>query len=915
MKKTAFLRPIALLLALVLVLGNIALPTLADSSTNVVIKLHYNRPDVEYADWSVWFWNLGQEGVDIPFEDVDGEKIATFEVDPNVTSVGFIVKLPGWAAKDVAEDQFIDVAAYTSGTVHVYVESGVKGYTVVLGDDVVSGIKLTGAVYKEETGIVVNMTYTIGDGQGQFVVKGPDGEVEMASVTANDKVYTLVPAQPLDLYSDYTLIYNEEEYEITMPNVYSTESFETAFTYEGNDLGATWTAEKTAFRLWAPTASAVSVNLYKSGTEGTDDLIESIEMKADVNGTWVAEKEGDLNGVYYTYSVTRDGATVEAVDPYARTTGVNGKRAMVIDLASTNPDGWENDKDPNADLNITDAVIYELHVRDLSIDSSSGIQNAGKFLGLVEGGTTNANGVATGLDHMVDLGITHLHILPFYDYGSVDESKLDTPQFNWGYDPVNFNVPEGSYSTDPYNGAVRVSELKQTVMGLHNAGISVVMDVVYNHVYSGDSFCFNMIVPGYFSRISDNGKYSNGSGCGNDTASERSMVKKYIVDSVKYWADEYHIDGFRFDLVGLIDTETINAVIEEVHKTHPNVIFYGEGWTMSTNVTKDGYTMTTQQNAKETPEFAFFNDSIRDALKGSVFDAGKPGFVSGASGQEAAIQRGFMAQVNWCPNPTQTINYASCHDNYTLYDKLVASASGASAEDLVKMNNLTAAIYMTAQGVPFIHAGEEMLRTKNGDHNSYSSSDEVNSIKWDTLNDEEYQNVYNYYKGLIAFRKAHPALRMTTAEDVAANVSAITGLDSNVTAFQIKGGANGDESKGMFFVFNANEESTTVTLPDGLWGIYVNGEKAGTTSLGTASGELTVAPISAMVLLLEDPDYVAPSTEATESVDGTEGNDSNTGTNEPDNAGPGWVGTVLAIVATAVVAAGAAILVMKKRQK
>ena len=915
MKKTAFLRPVALLLALVLVLGCVALPALADSSSNVVIKLHYNRPDGVYDDWSVWFWNMGQEGVDIPFEDVDGEKVATFEVDPNVTSVGFIVKLPNWAQKDVNADQFIDVAAYTSGTVHVYVESGIEGYTIVLGDDVVSGIKLTDAVYKDGVGINVTMTYSIGSGEGQFKVIGPDGEVAIASVTENNAVYTIVTKEEIDLYSKYSLMYNGEEYTITMPNVYSTESFEKAYTYEGSDLGATWTAEKTAFRLWAPTATKVVVNLYESGTEGTDDLIESIEMTPDVNGTWIAEKEGDLNGVYYTYSVTRDGATVEAVDPYARTTGVNGKRAMVIDLDSTDPEGWENDVDPNADLNITDTVIYELHVRDLSTDESSGISNVGKFLGLIESGTVNSSGISTGLDHMVDLGITHLHILPFYDYGSVDESKLDTPQFNWGYDPVNYNVPEGSYSTDPYNGAVRVSELKQTVKGLHDAGISVVMDVVYNHVYSGDSFCVNQIVPGYFSRISDTGSYSNGSGCGNDTASERSMVKKYIVDSVCYWADEYHIDGFRFDLVGLIDTETINAIIEEVHKTHPNVIFYGEGWTMSTLVTKEGYSMTDQQHSDEVPEFAFFNDTLRDALKGSVFDAGKAGYISGAAGMTGNIERGFLAQVNWCNSPTQTINYASCHDNYTLYDKLLASASKASQEDLVKMNNLAAAIYMTSQGVPFLQAGEEMLRTKDGDHNSYSSSDEVNSIKWDTLSDETYMNVYNYYKGLIAFRKAHPALRMTTAEEVSANITTITGLDSNVTAFQIKGGANGEESDGLFVIFNPNEEATTVELPAGRWGIYVNGEKAGTTSLGDAMGSVTVDPISAMVLVLEDPDAVAPSTDATESVDGTEGNTDANQSGNAGNAGSNPTGIVLAIAIAAVVIAAAAVIIVKKRKK
>ena len=846
-----------MLLALVLALGSFALPALAaDSENHVVIKLHYNRPDGDYTDWSVWFWNNGQEGVDIPFADEDGEKVATFEVAGEVTSVGFIVKLPNWAAKDVSEDQYIDVAAYLSGTVHVYVESGVKGYTVVLGDNVVSGVKVTGVVYKEGKGIQVSLNAAITDGADVFTVTGPDGEVAISAVSGGGASYILLPEEPLDLYSSYTLTYNDEVYDVKMPNVYSTESFESAYTYEGSDLGATWTAEKTTFRVWAPTATAVKVNLYTSGTAGTNDLIEQLEMTPDVNGTWVAEKEGDLNGVYYTYLVDLNGTVNEACDPYARAVGVNGKRAMVIDPDSTDPEGWENDSDPNAGINITDAVIYELHVRDLSIDASSGITNKGKYLGLIETGTTNTAGVSTGLDHIKDLGITHLHLLPVYDYGSVDESKLDQAQFNWGYDPVNYNVPEGSYSTDPYNGAVRVSEFKQMVKGLHDNGISVVMDVVYNHVYSATEFCFNKIVPGYFSRINDNGVYSNGSGCGNDTASERPMVKKYIVESVLYWAEEYHVDGFRFDLVGLIDTETINEIIEEVHKAHPNVIFYGEGWTMSTSVTKDGYTMTTQLNSTETPEFSFFSDTIRDLLKGSVFTDTEKGYVSGAQGYASKLQSCFLGLPSWCKSPTQSINYVSCHDNLSLFDKLALSAPSATVADRIKMNNLAAAIYMTSQGVPFMQAGEEVLRSKplgdgTYDHNSYSSSDAVNSLKWDNLNDETYQAVYEYYKGLIAFRKAHSALRMTTAEEVNANITAVSGLSGNAAAFQISGNANGETSEGLFVIFNPDAEQTTVTLPAGEWVIYVNGEKAGTTALGTVKGEVTVDPISAMVLVQE----------------------------------------------------------------
>ncbi len=905
--KTLLKRTLALALALMLVLSVLPVTGFAEDD-GVVIKLHYNRPDGDYTGWSVWFWNQGAEGVDVPFEEENGEMVATFTVAPGATSVGYIVKLPGWAAKDVNEDQFIDVAAYVSGTVHAYVESGVKGCKIVLGDDIVSGLKVASAVYKDGTGIEVKMTGAIDP--SSLTVVGPDGVVKMASAKeTGTNVYTLVPETPLNLRADYTLKFLEGEYEISMPNIYSTESFEADYTYTGNDLGATWTKEKTTFRVWAPTAADVKVNLYKSGDPANKDLIEQLSMTADVNGTWIATKEGDLNGTYYTYTVSVDGAVNEACDPYAKTTGVNGKRAMVIDLDSTDPEGWENDKDPHYGNAITDAVIYELHVRDLSVDENSGITNKGKFLGLIETGTTNPEGVPTGLDHIKNLGVTHIHLLPSYDYGSVDESKLDVPQFNWGYDPVNYNVPEGSYSTDPYNGEVRVKEFKQMVKGLHDNGVSVIMDVVYNHVYSAGDYCFNKIVPMYFSRVMDTGAFSNGSGCGNDTASERSMVKKYIVDSVVYWADEYHIDGFRFDLVGLIDTVTINEIIEEVHKTHPNVIFYGEGWTMSTQVTKPGYTMTTQVNSQETPEFAFFSDTIRDAIKGSVFNNTEKGYVSGGAGSSATIGRCFTATPNWTKNPTQIINYSSCHDNMTLFDRLTNSTPDSSVADRIRMNNLSAAIIMTSQGVPFIHAGEEMLRSKplgdgKFDHNSYASSDEVNNLKWADLNKEEYQAVYAYYQGLIEFRKNHPALRMTTTEDVAEHISKLEGMPTNTNGFHIASGANGDTDE-YVVIFNPNEVAISANLPAGVWTIYINGEKAGTQALGTASKTVEVEPISAMVLIKTGEAQEDPTEEPTAAP--TEAPAA------PQPAGPN-VG-LIAGIAAGVAAVGAAIAILFKKRK
>lgn len=637
-----------------------------------------------------------------------------------------------------------------------------------------------------------------------------------------------------------------------MSEMYSTPDFESAFTYHGNDLGAVWSKEKTAFRLWAPTAKEVSVRLYRSGDITRKDLITEIPMSRDLCGTWLISCCGDLNGVYYTYLVDHGTHTVEACDPYAWATGVNGNRAMVIDLDSTDPDGWDEDQDPNAGKEITDAVIYELHVRDLSIDKSSGIRQKGKFLGVIEPGTKTASGIPTGLDHMKALGITHLHLLPVYDYGSVDETRLDTPQFNWGYDPVNFNVPEGSYSTNPYDGAVRIREMKQMIKGLHDNGISAVMDVVYNHVYEAKTFCFNQIVPDYFSRTK-NGAYSNGSGCGNDTASERSMVRKYIVDSVCYWADEYHFDGFRFDLVGLLDTVTINEIVQQVHKRHPNVIFYGEGWDIPTDLTKDCQ-LAIQKNSKMTPGFAYFNDTIRDSLRGSVFFCDALGFITGATNTVEDLQNCFKGHAAWCSDPRQTINYASCHDNNTLMDRIFLAAGDHSFEDRVRMNNLAAVFYMMAQGVPFLHAGEEMLRSKPDGkggvvENSYASSDTVNSIKWDLLDQKLYRDTFEYYKGLIAFRKAHSVLRLTAVYDILSHVVPVTCYDPRMCAFQLTGNVPGEPSEELFMVFNASETPKTVNLPKGSWQICINDKVAGTDAISTAEKTVSVAPISAMVLV------------------------------------------------------------------
>lgn len=629
-------------------------------------------------------------------------------------------------------------------------------------------------------------------------------------------------------------------------DVYSDEHFVKKYTYMGNDLGAVWSKESTTFKIWAPLAKTVELALYRNGTFGVEDLLRKDGMKKGDQGVWTLKVEGDLNGIYYTYFVENDDEAAEVCDPYARTTGVNGKRAMVLNLASTNPTDWERDIPLEEPLKYTDAVLYELHIRDFSIDESSGVseKNRGKYLAFTEEGTKTPNGTPTCLDYLTSLGITHLHLLPMYDYGSVDEEKLEEPQFNWGYDPVNYNVPEGSYSTDPFHGEVRVKEMKQMIKALHDRGIRVVMDVVYNHVYDADTFCFNKIVPGYFSRQNEDGSCSNGSYCGNDTASERPMVRKYIVDSVNYWADEYHMDGFRFDLVGLLDTETVNEIVNTVHKKHPNVIFYGEGWSLPTAM-QDGYFPATQVHAAKTPDFAYFSDDIRDLLAGRNGEG--EGFVSGKTDCEELVAKCFMAKTSWCPKPAQTVNYVSCHDNYTLMDKLRITRPEASFEKLVRMNKLAAAIYMTSFGIPFIHAGEELLRIKeeNGRivENSYNSSDSVNKIRWGQLDDKKYAEVMEYYKGLIKFRKDNRVLHFSTAKEVIENVT-YQKLSDNVVLFKIK-----DE---LIIIFNASENRYQFDMGkygiiNGDWKICVNSMRA---DIEEEIGEscIEIPEISTMIL-------------------------------------------------------------------
>ncbi len=856
-------RFIAVLLTMMLIVTAFIIPASVVSAAGgtVTVNFHYLREDGNYENWSLWTWGSG-DGMSTDFVDNGDSKgaVATIEVTDGSTQIGFIVRKGNWEEKDPDGDRFLDLGSIISGTVDVYCVSGKAEFEVVNGSDVVEGTKIlkVSAVSKTE----INYTLTKEETAltpSDFVITSASGdEIAINSVTPNGKTGVITLAEEIDYTKEYSLTFNGTTVAVAMPDYFSTKEFEDAYTYTGDDLGATYSKDSTAFRVWAPTAEKIELNLYDAGNGGK--ATDVIEMTADVKGTWVAKVNGDLNGKYYTYTAYFEGKTNKnIVDPYAKSVGVNGKRGMILDLDSTDPENWSSDS-RHTYSNITDASIYELHIRDFSSDPDSGIKNTGKYVAFTETGTKDSNGIPTGIDHLKDLGITSVHIMPSYDFGSVDETKLDTPQYNWGYDPQNFNVPEGSYSTDPYNGEVRVNEYKQMVQSLHNANIGIIMDVVYNHTYN-TNYCFNQLVPGYFYR----GDGSNGSGCGNDVASERSMVSKFIVDSAKYWVEEYHLDGLRFDLMGLIDVDTMNAVREAVNEIDPTICIYGEGWTLNTKTSKD-VPLATQKNSKLTPGIAYFSDTIRDAIKGSVFDAAEKGYVNGNIKKSASIMDGIIGTHSWSPAPSQTINYSSCHDNLTLWDKINSSNPDDSETDKIKQNLLAAAIVYTSQGVPFIQAGEEFLRTKLKDdgtfeHNSYASPDSVNLLDYSRITD--YKNVYEYYKGLIAFRKAHSGFRMTTAEDVEKYLSFVTeGLDDGVIAYSIDGAANNEAADKLFVVYNPNAESTTVTLPDGEWDVYVDGSKAGNTSLATVNGEIKVDAISAYVLVQGyDPKQDEPSNE------------------------------------------------------
>ena len=824
---------------------------LEDGYNQLTIYWIYNGDSYENCD--VWIWWGDVAGKGYLFHECNYGAKVVVNVPEGISEVGFIVRRdcsePGgssWgnATKDFGEDRFAildgrETVIYLKPGVGDQFKSDDGGQTL----EMIRKFSLAGIVDQAKIKYSITPKTKISSLDQVKVYEG-DREVEVTAVSTLGKQATsgyIEIGETFDLSKNYRVeIEGYGSKAIVPTDIFDSDYFAENFHYDGNDLGAYINGNNTTFKVWAPTASKILLNLFEAGHDV--EAYKTVEMVKGEKGVWSHTEECG-HGTYYTYTVTTSVGTQEAVDPYAKAAGVNGNRGMVVDLSLTNPDGWDT-AGLNSNLSsYSEAIIWEVHVRDFSNKIASS-QYKGKYLAFTEIGLVNEHGQPVGVDYLKQLGITHVHLLPVYDYATVDESNPDS-EFNWGYDPKNYNVPEGSYSTDPFNGAVRIKEYKQMVQALHAAGIGVVMDVVYNHTYDANS-SFNRIVPYYYYRYTSTGANSSASGCGNDTASERYMYGKFMVESTAYWMKEYKLDGLRFDLMGLHDLETMQEVETAVHTINPQALIYGEGWTMGSTI--DGSKQANQSNiAQIVPSnnaiggIAVFNDAIRDGLKGSVFDAISQGYISGAGKQNLSkvlfgIRGGEGIGIGWAVENNMVINYMSAHDNNTLWDKLLLSNPNDGEDIRNRMNKLGAAILMISQGTPFWQAGEEMLRTKDGDENSYKSSDAINNIDWSVLKEgnREYETML-YYKGLIEMRKAYSIFSSNVTVDS-------IDLGGGAVVLKMQDG-NGGEA---IIVINPGRNNIPYSLT-GEWNLVANAQQAGAATIERVSGSITVEGLSLQV--------------------------------------------------------------------
>lgn len=680
-------------------------------------------------------------------------------------------------------------------------------------------------------------------------VKNGDKHVKAASVNTQGDTITIELEEELDIKKECFLSYGDKTVKAVYKEIFTSQEFNKRF-YTDIELGNIYSPNSTTFRVWSPAAESVNLLLFKNGDPEIDETPRRLKM-TEVSGVWSVTVEENLKNVFYTYEIKVYGKVNTAVDPYARALGINGFRGAVVDLRDTNPHGFDNDKSPSLE-SFTDAIIYEASVRDISMHPDSGVKNKGKFLGLAEENTKSSNGLSTALNHILEMGVTHVQLMPMYDFSHVSTDERNPVKYNWGYDPQNYNAPEGSYSTDPYSPTARIKELKTMVETLHKNGLGVNMDVVYNHVFNLETENFERIFPGYYIRYYENGKASNGSGCSNDTASERAMMRRFIVDSVYYWATEYHLDGFRFDLMGLHDVTTMNAVREKLNSLGRPVMLYGEGWILSTML-PDAW-KANQLNGYKMPHIGHFNDSIRNSVRGSVFIHEEKGFASGKENLEESVKNCVVGCTDYFgrgsslfQTPDQAINYVSAHDNNTLWDKLKLSNPEDSEDTLKAIQKLSNAIVLTSQGISFLHSGVEFCRTKYGVEDSVRSEDKINWMDWDRK--AQYIDVVEYYKGLIKLRKDHSAFRMNNVEQIRKHLEFINNTPKNTVAFIIKNYANNDSWKDILVIYNANKDNVSVNIPEGSWNVIVDKFKAGTETIRTYNGNSVLAESISMTVL------------------------------------------------------------------
>ncbi len=877
------------------------------------VTAYYLRKDANYSGWDLYAWvnDNATPGVGHAFEKstvtLAGHQFAkvTFTVKTTAKTdankpIGIIVRKGGdsWAGKDPEGDRFVTADKFTDRKATIYLASGASPiYSDAQATvDAVMLNKITSAVFgSDRSSVFIKTDKAIGE-TSIFKVKDSDDNV-LGTVNGSDFVdgtsATIELAAPIDITKTGYYVVDEPDgtfdkeinfqpaHYISRSAMYESDEFNADYGYDGV-LGAQYAADKTTFSVWSPIATAMKLNIYNSGD--AEETPKTTVMTKGDKAVWTAEETGDLAGKYYTYTVTTYGETHEVVDPYARSVGKNGARGMIIDLDTTDPVNWATQSNPTL-ASYSDAVIYEAQLRDLTIDESSNVSaaNRGKYLGMTEKG---AGDKKTPLDRIKELGVTAVHFQPLFDFASVKEDFTTATydkagEYNWGYDPLNYNAPEGSYSSNPSDGAKRITELKQMIMALHNEGIQVIMDVVYNHVSSLNNSNFQYLVPDYYFRLKDDGTPYSGSGCGNDTASENYMFRKFMIDSVSYWTQEYNVDGFRFDLMGLHDIETMNSIYDTLVKINDDVIVYGEGWDMDTGLGKTE--RATIFNADKMPNIAFFDDITRNGIKGGVFGVTDTGFATGNKGSEAAIYIGAAGGTSaikdsvykelgddkeyFADSPTQNVNYISCHDNSTLWDRINASVK--AEESVIKgMYRIAATANLTSQGVGFFLAGEELMRSKpttktnNFDNrpnpyktdpnyyfsdNSYKSPDSVNAIKWNKA--DENADMVSYYAGLIALKKALPQLRISDTETLkSCFVYKDNRHSDGIAVYAVK---DPKSDSYAVFVYNVNDKAKTVNIPNGTYDVHIKGAQASVTPIGDkyTGSTVEIAPYSAMLLV------------------------------------------------------------------